>query len=51
MNVDDSMFCSERFLEGEGPGSVGRGKGGAKGCQQISVSNFWDPKMEVLEIR
>ena len=38
------------FALKEGPGSVGRGKGGAKGCQKIYVSKSWEPKMEVFEI-
>ena len=29
---------------------MGRGKGGAKGCQQISVSEFWELKMEVSKM-
>ena len=52
MFFDDSMFRSERFLEGPErvPEAWGGGKGGAKGCQQISVSGFWEPEMKVLEI-
>ena len=34
-----------------GSRKCGEGQKGAKGCQQISVSEFWELEMEVLEIR